>query len=273
MVYDGRVALVTGGASGIGRAVAEVLAEEGLAVAVNSAEPRGAKDVAEAIVAVGGTAWSAVADVSDAAVLEAAVREAAERFGRLDVLVTSAGIQRYGTATTTSEADWDEVFAVNVKGAFLATRACLPYLRRAPGGGAIVVVSSVQASATQADVVAYTASKGALSAFARAVAVDEARNGVRVNSVSPGSVDTPMLRGSAELFAGPDGIEATLASWGASHPLGRVATAREVAHAVAFLASDRASFITGADLRVDGGLLAACSVALPEDQTAREAAR
>jgi NAD(P)-dependent dehydrogenase (short-subunit alcohol dehydrogenase family) len=262
--HDGRVALVTGGSSGIGRAVAELLAHEGATVAVNSSDAAAAHGVVEDITAAGGRAVAAVADVADADQVREAVASVVARFGRLDTLVTSAGIQRYGTVTGTSEQTWDEVFGVNVKGVFLAVRAAMPHLRRS-GHGAVVIVSSVQATTTQNNVVAYTASKGALNAFTRAVAVDEAPHGVRVNAVCPGSVDTPMLRASAALFSSvPGGVEDTLRAWGSAHPMGRVGTPAEIAQAVSFLASDRASFITGADLRVDGGLLAALAAPIPD---------
>ena len=264
--HDGRAAFVTGASSGIGQAVAELLAEQGAAVAVNSNDLAAAEEVVAKISAGGGRAVTATADVTDAAAMHGAVERVAEEFSRLDILVTSAGIQRYGSVTTTTPQAWDEVFAVNVKGVFLAVQACMPYLRRS-GCGAVVIVSSAQAYAAQSDVVAYAASKGALNAFTRAVAVDEARYGVRVNTICPGSVDTPMLRASAALFTGPEGsVESTLASWGSSHPLGRIGTPREIAHVASFLASPRASFVTGADLRVDGGLLAAVGVALADAQ-------
>ncbi len=263
--HTGSVALVTGGSSGIGRAVAELLAARGAQVAVNSADADQAGAVVAAITAAGGTAIAAVADVRDAAAMSRVVDETIRSFGSLDTLITSAGIQRYGTATDTDEAVWDEVFAVNVKGVFLAARAALPRLRRSPRG-AVVVVSSVQAYVAQSRVVAYSASKGALNALVRAMAIDEAQYGVRVNTVCPGSVDTPMLRSSARMFS--DGTEAgtqrTVDDWGRSHPLGRVARPSEVAEVAAFLASPRASFITGEDVRVDGGLLATVAVAIPD---------
>ena len=264
--HDGRVALVTGASSGIGRAVAEGLAGQGAAVAVCSSDPTSAQEVVDGIVARGGRALLAVADVSDAVAVMAATEATVSTFGHLDILVACAGIQRYGTVTTTSEEVWDEVFNVNVKGVFLATRACMPHLHRS-GHGAVVIVSSVQATATQTQVVAYTASKGALNAFARAVAVDEASHGVRVNVVCPGSIDTPLLRAAAARFSSsPSEVESTVAAWGRSHPLGRVGTASEVAEVVSFLVSARASFITGSELRVDGGLLAALGAALPEPE-------
>jgi NAD(P)-dependent dehydrogenase (short-subunit alcohol dehydrogenase family) len=252
--HAGSVALVTGGSSGIGRAVAELLAVQGASVAVCSVDAAGARAVADAMTARGLTAESVPADVRDPRSVAAAVQAAVDTFGSLDTLVACAGIQAYGTVAETDEQTWDEVFAVNVKGVFLAARAALPHLRRS-ARGAIVIVSSVQALATQAGVAAYAASKGALNALARSMAIDEAAHGVRVNAVCPGSVDTPMLRRSAALFSdgSTEGMLRTMDGWGRSHPLGRVAQASEVAEVVGFLASPRASFVTGEDVRVDGG--------------------
>lgn len=262
--HAGTAALVTGGSSGIGRAVAELLAAGGASVAVCSVDADEARAVAGEIASQGHTAVPVAADVRDPASVAAAVQATVAAFGALDTLVTSAGVQAYGTAADTDDATWDDVFAVNVKGVFFAIRAALPHLRRS-ARGAIVIVSSVQALATQAGVTAYAASKGALNAMTRSLAIDEAAHGVRVNAVCPGSVDTPMLRRSARRFSDGSarGAEQTVAEWGRAHPLGRVARPAEVAEVVGFLASPRASFVTGEDIRVDGGLLAGLAVALP----------
>jgi NAD(P)-dependent dehydrogenase (short-subunit alcohol dehydrogenase family) len=268
--FDGQVALVFGGTTGIGFASANLLAERGASVAVSGPDKDPAMQVAASIAAAtGARTASAAADVRDLSQVQAAVAAVAAEFGGLDVLVVSAGIQRYGSVTDTEQWVWDEVFEVNVRGAFFAAKAALPYLRqgRSP---AVVVVSSVQAFVTQNDVAAYTASKGALNAFVRSMAVDEAPHGVRVNAVCPGSVDTPMLRASAAQFSdgSDEAIERTVAAWGSAHPLGRVAQPREVAEVVAFLASARASFVTGEEIRVDGGLAVRLSAEVPRIPTA-----
>lgn len=265
--HDGRVALVTGGSSGIGEGAARELARQGAAVAIHGAALAECEAIVNAIRAAGGRAIAISGPIQDPATTEAAVAAALAEFGRLDILVTSAGIQRYGDVMSTPESTWDEVLSVNTKGVFLAARAALPHIRRSPAGS-VVIVASVQATASQAGVVAYAASKGALLALARAMAVDEAAYGVRVNTVSPGSVDTPMLRKSAATFSDgtPEGIARVIAGWGTAHALGRVASVKEIGDVISFLASPRASFITGDDIRVDGGMLARIAAVLPNKE-------
>lgn len=263
--HEGRVALVIGGSQGIGRGAAVELSRQGSAVVVHGKTQDLAEEAAAALVADGGRAVAAWGPIDDPATSRTAVALALETFGGLDTLVTSAGIQRYGDVVSTTEETWDEVFDVNVKGVFLVAREALPHLRRSPAGS-VAVISSVQGVASQPKVAAYTASKGALNALVRAMAVDEGPHGVRVNSILPGSVDTPMLRASAALFGDgtSEGAEQILAGWGLSHVLGRIGQPSELGAVVSFVTSPRASFVTGAEIRVDGGLLAQAATALPE---------
>lgn len=244
-------ALVFGGTSGIGLATGLLLQERGAQVTVVGPELRrpASLDGAEAV------QWLQ-ADVAKAEDVASVVAQVTAE-GPLDWLVYSAGIQRYGTVAETSVEDWDLVQNVNARGAFLAAHYAVP---RMQCGGAIVHVSSVQGLACQNGVAAYAASKGTLDALTRAMALDHAPAGIRVNSVLPGTVDTPMVRASADLFRGSQTQEETIAAWGRLHPAGRVAQPREVAQAIAFLLSDESSFITGVSLPVDGGLLAQLSV-------------
>ena len=203
-----------------------------------------------------------LADVTVAADVERLVAAAVARFGGVDILVNSAGIQRYGTAIDTDEALWDHVMAVNVKSMFLTAKHVIPEMRKR-GGGAIVNVSSVQAFIALGNSLAYVTSKGAINSLTRALALDHAADNIRVNVVCPGSVDTPMLRWAADLFRGDRDGDELVAEWGRMHPLGRVATADEVGSVIAFLAGPGASFITGTAIPVDGGLLNTVAVAVP----------
>jgi NAD(P)-dependent dehydrogenase (short-subunit alcohol dehydrogenase family) len=261
--FAGQVAIVAGGSLGIGRAAAQTLAERGASVVVCG---RREGPVREALAAwrAGGLAVDGLAiDIRRSAEVERLIAHAVARFGGVDILVNSAGIQRYGTVADTDEATWDEVFDTNVKGMYLTAHFAIPEMRKR-GGGVIVNVSSVQAFASQKSVAAYTASKGAINALTRAMALDHAADNVRVVAVCPGSVDTPMLRYAAEVWKGERTSDEMVASWGAMHPLGRVGTPEDVAELIAFLASPRASFITGGEYKIDGGLLSAIAVVLPD---------
>jgi len=259
----GAVSIVMGGSTGIGLGAARCLARHGSVVELAANDEASVTAAVERLRADGHEAHGTVLDVARPEQVEGFFADLATRHERVSVLVNSAGIQRYGTAESTPVEVWDEVLDVNVRAMFLAAKHAIPLMRRG-GGGAIVNVASAQATATQRNVVAYTASKGAIVAMTRAMAVDHAPDGIRVNSVSPGSVGTPMLRAAA-LDVSADDPDAVIAQWGALHPIGRVGSPAEVADAIVFLASPMSSFVTGADLRVDGGVLA--GVALPAPTT------
>jgi NAD(P)-dependent dehydrogenase (short-subunit alcohol dehydrogenase family) len=241
--------LVTGGASGIGAAVVGLMVARGHLVTVMDSDADGLarllRDIGEQsnILAVTGS-------VTRPEDCEAAVVAAISAFGRLDGLSHNAGIQRYGTVASTTPEQWDAVIDVNLKGAYLVARAAIAPL--ADSRGSIVFMGSAQSLSAQAGAMAYVVSKHGLLGLTTAMAVDHAAQGIRVNLVAPGSVDTPMLRHTISMDDDPAALEQTLA---AMHPLGRIAQPREIAELVLFLLSERASFITGEIIRADGGLL------------------
>ncbi|MCC6329340.1 MAG: SDR family oxidoreductase [Acidobacteria bacterium] len=251
MRFDGKTVVVTGGALGIGRAVCELLAERGAAVAIVDRDERAAREVGAHIESNGGKAVVHALDVSNFDEVKTAVDTTHAAFGSVDSLVVSAGIQRYGTALTTDDAEWDEVLNVNLRGAWNAAKAVIPFIQRS-GGGTIVNVSSVQALASQQNVLAYTVSKHALIGLTRSIAMDFAKDGIRANALCPGTVDTPMLRWAASLDPDPQSVYDACS---AMHPLGRIAQPREIAEVVAFLAHESSSFVTGSVWTADGGLL------------------
>ncbi len=248
-ILQGKVALVTGGASGIGRATALLFAREGAAVAVVDLDGRGAEAVAQAIVAAGGQAVAISADVSQPEDCARAVQETVTAFGGLDILFNNAGIVRRASVMESSVEDWDRVIAVNLRSVFLMSRAALPVMI-ARGGGAIVNTGSGWGLKGGRQAAAYCASKGAVVNLTRAMALDHGAQNIRVNCVCPGDTDTPMLRHEARQLGQPE--ERFLAE-AAERPLGRIGTPEEIARAVLFLVSDAASFVTGAVLAVDGG--------------------
>lgn len=252
--FSGKVAVVTGAGAGMGAAVARRLAAEGAAVAAFDRDGAGAAGVAKEIRAGGGTAEPSEVDIRDAAGVAAAVESVTATFGGIDVLINVAGVVRYGEVPDVAEDEWDLVLDTNLKGTFLTAKYVIPAMR-ARGGGAIVNFASVQAFASQPLVAAYSASKGAVVALTRTLALDHAKDNIRVNCVCPGSVETPMLRYGAQQLDDRDPAE-VMREWGALHPIGRLIQPEDVAGLVAFLASDDAAAITGAPHLVDGGLLA-----------------
>ena len=247
--FEGRVALVTGGGSGIGRATAERLAAEGAAVMIANRSEEAGRDVVSAIGAAGGTARFAAVDVADEASVLAMYEGLGAAFGpELHVLVNSAGTVATTTAPETSLEDWERVFAVNTRGTFLCCKHAVGRMR--PPHAAIVNVASVAGMVGVPNRAAYCASKGAVIAFSRAMAVDHIADGIRVNCVCPGTIDSPWID---RLVA--DG--ASRESFEARQPLGRLGTPDEVAEAILYLASDQAGFSTGSSLVVDGGTTAA----------------
>ena len=261
--YESKVVLITGGGGGIGKAAARRFLEEGARIVLSGT--RAAKlEAAEAELDPTGERVAIHAgQVTTREHGHALVDFAVARFGGVDVLVNSTGIFRVVPFLEQTEEHFEEALGSILRPTYWVSQAAVGAMRER-GGGAIVHVSSVQALASQTRVAAYTASKGGLNALTRGMAVDHASEGIRVNAVCPASVDTPMLRWAAGLFGDGASVDETVSRWGRMHPLGRVASAEEVAETIAFLASDRASFATGGEYMVDGGMLAALGVALPE---------
>lgn len=251
MRFDEKVIVVTGGALGIGKAACEIFAERGASVAILDWDEKAGRETCGEIIEKGAKAIYEKVNVADYEAVKRAVEKTYETFGAINSLVVSAGIQRYGTATSTDDAQWDEVLNVNLKGAWNAAKAVIPFLQNA-GGGTIVNVSSVQALASQQNVLAYTISKHGLLGLTRSTAMDFAKDKIRANCVCPGTVDTPMLKWAASLDPNPQSV---YDACNQMHPLGRIAQPREIAEVVAFLAHETSSFVTGAIWTVDGGLL------------------
>ncbi|HEY3879868.1 MAG TPA: SDR family NAD(P)-dependent oxidoreductase [Trebonia sp.] len=251
--FTGKAGIVTGAGMGMGAAIARALAAEGAAVAAFDLDGAAAEKVAAEINSAGGRAIAVAGSVTSAADARRAVDEAVAAFGGLDLLVNNAGVVIYGEVPDYAEQDWDTVVGTNLKGQFLMCKYAIPRISQR-GGGAIVNMASVQAVASQREVASYAASKGGVVSLTKSLALDHARNGIRVNCVLPGSVRTPMLRHAAELAEGDP--EQTIETWGRIHPRGTVIEPEEIASVVLFLLSSDASAMTGSAVVADAGLTA-----------------
>jgi NAD(P)-dependent dehydrogenase (short-subunit alcohol dehydrogenase family) len=248
----GKRALITGGASGIGRATALLFAREGAAVSMVDLDEVGGQAVVQATADEGGQAIFVRCDVSQAADCQRAVQQTVDRLGGLDILFNNAGIIRRATVIDTTEEEWDRVMAVNVKSIFLLSKYAIPVMAQA-GGGVIINTASGWGLVGGRKAAAYCASKGAVVLLTKAMALDHGEQNIRVNCICPGDTDTPMLRNEARQLGEPD--ERFLAE-AAQRPLRRIGKPEDIAQAALYLASDVSSFVTGTALVVDGGGLA-----------------
>jgi NAD(P)-dependent dehydrogenase (short-subunit alcohol dehydrogenase family) len=258
MRLEGKVALITGGASGMGKVASQLFADEGAKVVLTDVSDAAGEAAAAEIAALGGEALYVHADVAKESDAKAMVDATIERFGRLDVLYNNAGVMMSadGSVDTTDESVWDTTLAVNVKGVAFGCKFGVPAMISSGGGSIINVASFVAWLGAATSQTAYTASKGAVLAMTREIAVEYARKGVRCNALCPGPIDTPLL---AELLSDPARRQRRLVHI----PMGRLGQAEELARAALFLASDDSSFMTGTSLIVDGGITAA--YVTPED--------
>jgi NAD(P)-dependent dehydrogenase (short-subunit alcohol dehydrogenase family) len=245
MSFDTKIVVVTGGAKGIGGSCSKVFHDAGATVCILDIDKNGKKLAEE----LGVNSTFIQCDVSNEQDVKNAFTKIIETYGDVDILVNNAGIQRYSTVTETTEQEWDLVMNVNLKSAFLCSKYAIPSMVK-KGKGCIVNVASVQSFISQKNVAPYTTSKTALLGLTRSIAVDFAPK-VRCVAVCPGTVDTPMLRGAINLSSNPEEV---LQECNEMHLTKRIGTSEEVAELIAFLASDKAGFITGQAIRIDGGL-------------------
>lgn len=249
---EGKACIVTGAGSGIGKAIAERLAEEGGRVLCVDVNGETAETTAENIRRTGGAAEGFTADVSDPEQVGAFVSRCVGLYQRVDVLVNNAGVNLPGVFHEVSNQVIDKTLDVNVKGTIYGCRAAIPHMLR-QGGGAIVNISSVNGLVSEPFLAIYSASKGAVVMLTRGVALDYAKQGIRCNAICPGWVDTPINYAHAELLGGLDKVYGAIDVF---QPIGRPGEPREIAHLALFLASDEASFITGSVIAADGGMTA-----------------
>jgi NAD(P)-dependent dehydrogenase (short-subunit alcohol dehydrogenase family) len=250
---DNKVAIVTGGALGIGKACCEVLAREGAKVAVTDILDKEGKKLEEEIKGAGGVAEYWHLDVANEKEVEKVFSEVGKAFGKIDVLVNNAGIAGVSKPTHEITAEeWDRVISVNVKGVFLCTKYAIPYMRKA-GGGSIINMSSIYGIISATDVPPYHASKGAVRLMAKTDALLYAKDKIRVNSVHPGFIWTPMVEGYLKSIGDVDEGRKALDGL---HPIGHVGEPEDIAYGVLYLASEESKFVTGSELVIDGGYTA-----------------
>jgi NAD(P)-dependent dehydrogenase (short-subunit alcohol dehydrogenase family) len=250
---DSKIAFVTGAGSGIGEQIARLFAQQGARVILADISPNAAERVAGDISAAGGNVRTQQLDVADEAQVQAAMEQVVTTEGRLDILVNNAGISHVGNILETSLQDWENVMSVNAKGVFLCAREGVrQMLAQSPAGGVIINMSSVAATIGIERRLPYCASKGAVLALTRSIAIDFATRGIRCNAICPGTVQTPFVEGYlARNFAGhEDEVRQQLH---ARQPIGRMGQPGEIAHAALYLASNEAAFVTGSALVIDGG--------------------
>jgi meso-butanediol dehydrogenase / (S,S)-butanediol dehydrogenase / diacetyl reductase len=256
--FENKVAIVTG-TTGIGRAIALRLAAGGANVVACGIDLAANRELQLISDAKHSALRVELCDVSIPEEVQAAVAQAVATFGGLDFIANAAAFHPFGNCVETDPETWNRCIAVNLSSVYLLAHFGIPELRKR-GGGSIVILASVQGYACQRGVAAYATSKGGLHSLTRALALDHATDHIRVNSISPGSIRTPMLERSAAHFSPDLSIDTVIERFGAAHPLGRVGTVEEVAELAAFLLSDRSAFCTGGDYLVDGGLLAGIGV-------------